>query len=425
MKKFIYLFLFLIILSIQAQKSTIHVIVLDGAINAAAADYINYGIEEAISQNSECLIIKLNTPGGLLKSTRIIVSQFLESKIPIVVYVSPGGSQAASAGVFITMAAHVAVMAPGTNIGAAHPVTLQGKQDSVMMKKVTNDAAAFIRTISEKRKRNNQWAEDAVRQSLSITESEALKENVIDLIATNVDELSEKLHGIEVETTEGVKSLNTEDAEIIYLEKTFQQKLFGIISDPNIAYVLLMLGFYGLLFELYNPGAILPGVVGGICLILAFYSFHTLPINYAGLALIIFAIILFILEIKIVSYGILTIGGTVSLVLGSIMLIDVESALESISISWEVILAVVVLTLAFFIFAIGFGIKAQKKKVTTGSKGIINEKGKAISQLEPTGQVKVHGEIWSAECEEGVIKKGENIVVTDIIELTLIVKRID
>ncbi|MCK5086764.1 MAG: nodulation protein NfeD, partial [Melioribacteraceae bacterium] len=389
------------------------------------ADYINYGIEEAISQNSECLIIKLNTPGGLLKSTRIIVSQFLESKIPIVVYVSPGGSQAASAGVFITMAAHVAVMAPGTNIGAAHPVTLQGKQDSVMMKKVTNDAAAFIRTISEKRKRNNQWAEDAVRQSLSITESEALKENVIDLIATNVDELSEKLHGIEVETTEGVKSLNTEDAEIIYLEKTFQQKLFGIISDPNIAYVLLMLGFYGLLFELYNPGAILPGVVGGICLILAFYSFHTLPINYAGLALIIFAIILFILEIKIVSYGILTIGGTVSLVLGSIMLIDVESALESISISWEVILAVVVLTLAFFIFAIGFGIKAQKKKVTTGSKGIINEKGKAISQLEPTGQVKVHGEIWSAECEEGVIKKGENIVVTDIIELTLIVKRID
>jgi len=425
MKKFIYLFLFLIILSIQAQKSSVLVIVLDGAINAAAADYINYGIEEAISQNSECLIIKLNTPGGLLKSTRIIVSQFLESKIPIVVYVSPGGAQAASAGVFITMAAHVAVMAPGTNIGAAHPVTLQGKQDSVMMKKVTNDAAAFIRTISEKRKRNNKWAEEAVRQSLSITESEALKENVIDFIANNVDELCEKLNGMEVETTEGVKSLNTEDAEIIYLEKTFQQKLFGIISDPNIAYVLLMLGFYGLLFELYNPGAILPGVVGGICLILAFYSFHTLPINYAGLALIIFAIILFILEIKIVSYGILTIGGTVSLILGSIMLIDVESALESISISWEVILAVVVLTLAFFIFAIGFGIKAQKKKVTTGSKGLINEKGKAISKLEPAGQVKVHGEIWSAECEEGVIEKGENIVVTDIIELTLTVKRIN
>jgi membrane-bound serine protease (ClpP class) len=425
MKKLLFIFVYLFLLSLTLQAGKVYVITLDGAINAAACDYIDYGITEAVNNNAECLIIKLNTPGGLLKSTRVIVSQFLESSIPIVVYVAPGGSQAASAGVFVTMAAHIAAMAPGTNIGAAHPVAMQGQQDTVMMRKVTNDAAAFIRTISEKRERNVQWAEDAVRSSLSITESEALEKDVIDLVAKNVDELLTMLHAMQIETADEQKILDTENAEVVNLEKTFQQKLLGILSDPNIAYILLMLGFYGLLFELYNPGAIVPGIVGVICLILAFYSFHTLPVNYAGLALIVFAIILFILEIKVVSYGVLTVGGTVSLILGSIMLFDVESALEFISISWEVIVIVIVLTLLFFFFAIGMGIKAQRKKVTTGSGGIINEKGKAITKLNPEGQVKVHGEIWRAESEEGTIEKDSVITVTKIEELTLKVRKFE
>ncbi|MCK5206366.1 MAG: nodulation protein NfeD, partial [Cyclobacteriaceae bacterium] len=296
-------------LDIFAQTSKVVVLTADGAIHPACADYLHTGIETAVAEGAECVVIKLNTPGGLLKSTRVIVSEFLESKVPIVVYVSPSGSQAASAGVFITMAAHIAAMAPGTNIGAAHPVSLLGMQDSVMMEKTTNDAAAFIRTISEKRNRNVQWAEDAVRKSLSITENEALKENVIDTIANDVRELLELIDGMEIETVEGMKILNTRDAELVHIGMNTSQKLLSILSDPNLAYILLMFGIYGLFFELYNPGAIFPGVFGGICLILAFYSMHSLPVNYAGLALILFAVILFILEIKVVSHGILSIGG--------------------------------------------------------------------------------------------------------------------
>ncbi|MBU2470859.1 MAG: nodulation protein NfeD, partial [Bacteroidetes bacterium] len=368
------------------------VISVDGSINPSSAEYINSGIKRAREKNAECLIIKLNTPGGLLKSTRIIVTDILNSEIPVVVFVYPGGSQAASAGVFITLAGHIAAMAPGTNIGAAHPVSLQGEQDSIMNEKATNDAAAFIRTISEKRARNIQWAEDAVRKSLSITETEALKGRVIDIIAISVQDLLEKIHGKEISLSFGKKVLDTKNAEVINVEMNFQQKILDLLSDPNIAYILFMIGIYGIMFELYNPGTIFPGVVGVISLILAFYSLHTLPVNYAGLALIIFAVILFIAEIKVVSHGLLSIGGVISLVLGSIMLIDTESTLEVIEISWQVILVTVILTAAFFIFAIGFGIKAQSRKPTTGIEGIIGEIGETISNLEPEGQIRVHGE---------------------------------
>ena len=381
------------------------------------------GIRKAEDAGAECLILKLNTPGGLLKSTRVIVTAFLQSKIPIVVYVYPGGAHAASAGVFITMAAHIAVMAPGTNIGAAHPVSLQGEQDSTMSEKATNDAAAFIRTISEKRSRNIEWAEDAVRKSLSITESEAKKLRVIDLIAANLNELLEKINGKEVTTAEGPVILNTSDAEIVELEMNFQQKLLSLLSDPNIAYILFMIGLYGILFELYNPGSIFPGVIGVISLILAFYSLHTLPINYAGLALIIFAVILFILEIKIVSHGLLTIGGVVSLILGSLMLIDVDSSLEFVEISWEVIVAVAGLTTLFFLFAIGLGIKAQKRKPTTGTTGLIDEIGRAATELNPEGKVYVHGEIWNAESLEGNIAAESKIIVKEVSNFVLKVRK--
>ncbi len=426
MRKYLILSTWILFLALQthAQNKEVFVLTLDGAINPAAADYIQEGIDAANEKNAECFILKLNTPGGLLKSTRVIVSAFLESPVPIVVYVSPAGAQAASAGVFITMAANIAVMAPGTNIGAAHPVSLQGQQDSIMMGKATNDAAAFIRTISEKRKRNIQWGEDAVRKSLSITETEAMDKNVIDLIAADIYELLEKIDGMEVETVREKLTIKTQDAQILEIEMTFAQKLLSILSDPNIAYILFMIGIYGILFELYNPGAIFPGVVGVISLILAFYSLHTLPINYAGLALIIFAVILFILELKIVSHGILSIGGVISLVLGSIMLIDVESALEAVAISWEIIVLVAILTVAFFAFAIGFGIKAQRKKPTTGPVGIIDEIGNAISNLNPDGEVSVHGEIWNAESLDGEIASGSKIVVADITNLKLKVRKI-
>ncbi|OGU71144.1 MAG: hypothetical protein A2V93_05320 [Ignavibacteria bacterium RBG_16_34_14] len=290
------------------------------------------------------------------------------------------------------------------------------------MEKATNDAAAFIRTISEKRERNIQWAEDAVRKSLSITETEADSLNVINFIAANMGDLLDKLDGMRVKTVKGEKIIRTKDAEIINIDLSFTQELLNLLSDPNIAYILFMLGIYGLFFELYNPGAIFPGVIGGICLILAFYSFHTLPINYAGLALIVFAIILFILEIKIISHGILSIGGVISLVLGSLMLIEDESALEAVAISIEIIIMIAVITLIFFLLVITLGIKAQRRKVTTGSEGIINEVGIAITDLDTEGKIKVHGEIWDAESAEGIIKTGNKVIVISVSNLKLKVK---
>jgi membrane-bound serine protease (ClpP class) len=416
----------LIILSlgnIYSQTNKVYVISVDGAINPASSEYIKYGIDKATEDNAECLIIKLNTPGGLLKSTRVIVTDILASPIPVIVYVSPSGSQAASAGVFVTLAAHIAAMAPGTNIGAAHPVTLEGNQDSIMMQKATNDAAAFIKTISEKRNRNVKWAENAVRKSLSITETEALKDSVVNLIATNLDDLLNKIDKKEIETVKGEKVLHTAGAKIINVEMSFQQKILDMLSDPNIAYILFMIGFYGILFELYNPGSIFPGVVGVISLVLAFYSLHTLPVNYAGLALIVFGIILFILEIKIVSHGLLAIGGTISLIMGSIMLINTESFLEVARISWGIIILVVALTVLFFTFAIGMGIKAQKKKPVTGIEGLIGEIGEAFSDMSPQGKVLVHGEIWNAESLEGPIHKGDKVVVSEIVGLLLRIRK--
>ena len=426
MKSFCKILTLIVLLSSPHFTQTHKVVLIkaDCTIQPACADFLHSAILKTIDEKAECLIIELNTPGGLLKSTRVIVTDFLQSKVPIIVYVAPSGSQAASAGVFITLAANLAAMAPGTNIGAAHPVTMQGGQDSIMNEKVTNDAAAFIRSISEKRNRNVEWAENAVRKSISITASEALKLKVIDLEAENVNELLEKIDGREVTTVKGEVTLHTKDAEIINYDMTFAQKILGLLSDPNIAYILFMLGIYGLFFELYNPGAIFPGVVGGICLILAFYSMHTLPINYAGLALIIFGIILFVLEIKIVSHGLLTIGGLVSLFLGSMMLIKENAFNQAMEISMELIILIVVLTAAFFLFAISMGIKAQRKKPATGQEGLIGETATALTNLNPFGEVSVHGEIWKAESLKGNINEGEKIKVTGIENLLLKVEKL-
>jgi membrane-bound serine protease (ClpP class) len=403
---------------------TVDVITLDATINPATADFIHQSILAAQDDGAECLVIRFNTPGGLLKSTREIVSDLLTARVPVVVYVAPAGAQAASAGAFVTLAAHIAAMAPGTNIGAAHPVGLQGgEKDSIMNEKATNDAAAFIRTISEKRHRNVQWAEDAVRKSISITETEALRDSVVDIIAPSVTALLDSIDGKSVEVAGTRVTLHTRGARIVEKEMGWKFKILDVLSDPNIAYIFFMLGLYGLLFELYNPGAILPGVVGVIALILAFYSLHTLPVNYAGLALIIFGIVLFILELKIVSHGLLGAGGVVALLLGSIMLINPESSLEFISISWSVILTSVLVTALFFFFAIGMGIKAQRAKPVTGVEGIIGEIGEALTDLAPEGQVRVHGEIWNATSIGGTITRGTRVSVKQIHGMRLTVDR--
>ncbi|MBS3945147.1 MAG: nodulation protein NfeD [Melioribacter sp.] len=431
MKTAIAIIFLLLSLPYQSSKPRIDIIKIDGAINPVVTDFIHDAIESANKENAECLIIQLNTPGGLLKSTRIIVSDFLSSQIPIVIYVYPSGAQAASAGVFITIAANLAVMAPGTNIGAAHPVMMNeggqsNKKDSldIMMEKATNDAAAFIRSIAEKRNKNIEWAEKAVRQSLSLSETEAVKENIADFISKNLDSLLVQLNGRKVETADGLKIINSKNAELNFVEMNPIQKILDIISDPNIAYILMMIGIYGLIFELSNPGSILPGIVGVISLVLAFYSLHTLPINYAGLGLIIFAIVLFIAEIKVVSHGLLTAGGIISFLIGSLMLINTDISYEFVHLSLSVIFTSTILTAIFFIFAVGKGIAAQRKKPSTGKEGLLGEVGVALSDSgnNMSGLVMIHGEIWESE-SEAEIKKGDKVEVSGINNLKLIVQK--
>jgi len=401
---------------------TVISIKIDGPINPVTASYIHRGIEKGISEHATCILIHLNTPGGLLKSTRNIVSDILESRIPVIVYVSPAGAHAGSAGVFITMAADIAAMAPGTNIGAAHPVNMQGATDSVMNDKATNDAAAFIRTIAEFRNRNLAWAEDAVRQSVAITATEALQKNIIDLIVTNDQDLLNQVDGKMILRDSTRLPLHTRGASIQTLEMGFVEKLLNIVSDPDVAYILLMLGFIGLIFELFNPGAIFPGIIGFISLVIAFYSLNTLPLNYAGLALIIFGIVLLLLEIKIVSHGMLAIGGIAALLIGSLMLIKPGSGLELIRISRILIYSTVAILSAFFLFVVGMGLKAQRSRPSTGIKAMIGEAAEAIELINPSGRVLFHGEIWNAISISGMIKAGEKVNVREIRNLTLYIE---
>jgi membrane-bound serine protease (ClpP class) len=394
-------------------------ITLDATINPATADFIHRAIEVAQKEKSTCLLIHLNTPGGLLKSTRVIVSDILESPVPVVVYVSPGGAHAGSAGVFITMAAHVAAMAPGTNIGAAHPVSTQGEMDTIMSAKATNDAMAFIRTIATKRGRNAEWGVQAVRNSVSLTETEALQYNVINLIASNEQELLNSIDGKTITVSSGTVALHTKNASVKSLNMGWGEKMLNILSDPNVAYILFLLGLYGLIFELYSPGAIFPGIIGGICIILALYTMHTLPVNYAGLALIVFGVILFLLEIKIVSHGLLAIGGVISLLLGSMMLIRTDETWAMASLSWSVIITAVGISAMFFLFVIGMGLKAQRAKPAIGLEAMIGEIGQSLSELNPAGTVRMHGEIWKAITASGLIPEGKKVIVTGVLNFTL------
>jgi membrane-bound serine protease (ClpP class) len=408
---------------ILSAQQPIHLLTVNGSINPTTFDYLKHGIEYAQKNNAQAVLIELNTPGGLLQSTRDIVTEFLNAKIPVIVSVAPQGSRAASAGVFITLAAHIAVMAPGTNIGAAHPVSSDGEMDSVMSGKVTNDAAAFIRSISEKRKRNVEWAEDAVRNSVAITETEALQLNVIDFIASNRAALLDSLDGRTVVIDSDTLTLTTSNVIVEDHGMTWQFEMLDLLSDPNISYILFLIGIYGIFFELYNPGSIFPGIAGAIAMILALYSMQTLPLNYAGLALIVVGIILFLLEIKITSYGLLSIGGVISLFFGSIMLYQNDEPLQFVEVSLGVIIPLVISTALFFAFVVGAGLKAQKRKIDTGEQGMIGAEGVAVAVLNPNGQVRVQGEIWNAESIDGKIAQDAKIVVTEIHGLLLKVKK--
>ena len=401
---------------LPASAGQVRVIRVESVISPSSADYIVTAIKEVEKDKMAALVIELDTPGGLDTSMRVIIKEMLAAERPIVVYVAPSGARAASAGAFITVAAHIAAMAPGTNIGAAAPVAMGGQMDKTMEKKVTNDAAAYMRTIAEKRGRPIDLAEEWVRKATAKTETEALKAKLIDVISPKLDDLLLAIDGRVVTTAAGKVKIETKNAVVQRGELNLREKILKIITDPTIAYLLLMVGLAGLYFEFSTPGAILPGVLGGIALILALYAFSQLPINYAGVLLILLGIVMFIAEIKVVSHGVLTLGGLTSMVLGSMMLIDAPAPYMRISL-WA-ILGSAGATALFFLFVVGAGVKALRARTVTGIEGLIGEVGVVRTRLAPRGQVFLRGELWTAE-GAGEVEPGESVRVTGIDGLTL------
>jgi membrane-bound serine protease (ClpP class) len=405
----------------SATPAPVATIPIDGVISPVTVRLVETALSRAQNERAGALVILLDTPGGLERSMRLICQRLLNAEIPVIVYVAPTGARAASAGVFITMAAHVAAMAPATNIGAAHPVAVGGGVDKESMKKIENDAAAFARTIATERGRNAEWAEKAVRQSVSITEREAVKLKVVDLVADSVPDLLDKIDGRRVKTARGPVTLQTKGAAVTAIEIGFRDRVLNVITDPNVAYILMMLGMLGLFFELSTPGAILPGVIGGISLILAFFAFQSLPINYAGLLLILFGIALFVAEISVVSHGVLAIGGIVALSLGSLMLFDAPEV--GFRVSWWVILPTVGATAGVFLFVLTAGVRALRSRSPVGAPALVGQTGVARGPLSPEGQVLVHGELWRAVVRGAPVDEGARVRVVDVNGLTLTVEK--
>ena len=402
----------------------VDLIKIEGAISPVTLRLVETALARAKADGAQALVVQLDTPGGLERSMRAISQRILNAELPVIVYVAPTGARAASAGVFLTLAAHVAAMAPATNIGAAHPVALGGGgTDKTSLKKIENDAAAFIRTIAVERGRNADWAEKAVRQSVSITEREAVRLKVVDLIAESVPDLLAKIDGRVVKTTRGSVTLATRDATVRPIEIGFRDRFLNVITDPNVAYVLMMLGMLGLFFELANPGVILPGVIGGISLILAFFAFQSLPINYAGLLLILLGIALLVAEIKVVSHGILTIGGIVAMALGSLMLFDAPEV--GFRVSWWVIAPTVGVVAGLFVFALTAGIRALARRPLLGAFALIGQTAVARGPVARDGQVALQGELWRAIAEGEPIADGGSVRIVGVEGLTLRVVKAD
>jgi membrane-bound serine protease (ClpP class) len=403
-----------------AASRSVHVLPAVGSINPGLADFIVEGIRTAEKEKASALIIQLNTPGGLDSSMRAINQAIVNAKVPVIVYVSPKGARAASAGMFITMAAHVAAMSPGTNIGAAHPVSVgMGKMDKVMGEKVVNDMVAYARSLALERGRNADWAEKAVRQSVSVDAKQAQKIKVVDLVAEDLDDLLKQVHGREVMVGRDKVTLKTLETPVKTVSESLRTRILKHIADPNIAYILMIIGMAGLYFELANPGAILPGVVGALSILLAFYSFQTLPVNFIGLLLLVLAFILFILEIYVTSYGLLSVGGVISLLLGSLMLYQNGEA--GMHIAWSVLIPAVLIVSLFFIVVAGLVVKSQMRRSVSGDAGMLGELGVAYTDLNPEGQIFIHGEYWQAVSEVPVAA-GVTVEVLKVVGLKLYVR---
>jgi membrane-bound serine protease (ClpP class) len=398
--------------------------VVDALIQPVSAEFMVQTMDRGARDRAELVVFTLRTPGGLLDSTRVIVSRMLASKVPVAVFVGPAGNRAASAGFLVTIAADVAAMAPGTHIGAAHPVQGSGeKLDETMAKKMASDVAADARTWATRRGRNAQLADEAVRESRSFTEQEALGATppLIDVIATDVSDLLRKIDGRTVKRFDGSSTvLHTSGARVVTIEMDWRQRLLSALAHPNIAYLLLSLGMLGLTIELWNPGAVLPGVAGGLCLLLAFFTFQVLPVNYAGVLLILFGIALLVLEIKVVSHGVLSIGGIASLLFGSLILMDTNA--PELQVSLSVILPVVGGLSAILVMLVRLGIASQLRRSIVGTSGMIGEAGRVLEAIAPNrpGRVQTHGEIWRASAAEP-IAEGESVRVTAVDGLTLTV----
>lgn len=387
----------------QRDEAVVYVLPWDDAIGPVTATFIENGIEQAEDAGARAIVIQLDTPGGLDASMRSIVKAILAADVPVMVYVSPSGARAASAGVFITMAAPIAAMAPGTNIGAASPVGLGGGApgDTIMTKKVTQDAMAYVRSIAERHGRNATWAEEAVKEGVSLSAEEAVAQNVVDLIADSLPELLRAVHGREVSTSAGSVLLDTEGVVIERLLPSRRERALALLTHPSVAYLLFLAGILGIGLELYNPGTILPGVVGGIALILAFFALQQLPVNVAGVLLLLLALVLFLLEIKVPSYGILSVGGVTSLVLGSLFLYRSDSMVR---VDLSVLVPAVVTVAALFLFAVYMGARAQTYRKVAGAEGMIDRIGEAMTDIDPEGQIFVFGEYWTARAASPILR---------------------
>jgi membrane-bound serine protease (ClpP class) len=368
---------------------------VDGVVHPITAEIVAGAIAQARAEKASLVLVRLNTPGGLMDAMRETIEEMLASPVPVVTYVAPSGGRAASAGFFLLEAGEVAVMAPGTNTGAAHPVALTGEMDAVMAQKVENDAAAYLRSITSKRGRNSELAETTVRQSKSFTEREALDQHLVDLIAANDSQLLAALDGRTVTRFDGrVQTLHTAGATVEVYEKSLRQKIVSAIADPNIALVLLVIGALSIYLEFNSPGLIAPGVVGAILVLLGLSAISVLPINWLGAALLLLAFTLFVLEAKFAAHGVLAVGGAVSMVLGAVMLVD--SPVPEMRVHWGTAIALAVPFAAITVMLLSLAVRARRGKVETGSEGMIGQTGSAVTELAPEGKVFVHGEYWDA-----------------------------
>lgn len=439
--------------ALPAQAGGVYVLTVKGAISPAIADYLVRGINKAAEAQARLVVIEMDTPGGLDTSMRDIIKAILASPVPVATYVSPKGARAASAGTYILYASHIAAMAPATNLGAATPVELapsggappekpatpdkSGKkpasttpsQDATQnvpqdakMKKAVHDAAAYIRSLAELRGRNADWAERAVREAVSLSAEAALQAKVVDIVAENVDDLLKQLHGRKVKLSSGEVTLATVNLTVTRIEPDWRSKLLAVIGDPSIAYILMLLGIYGLLYEFSNPGMGFPGVVGGICLLLALFALQLMPINYVGLALIILGVALMVSEAFIPSFGALGLGGVVAFIIGSVMLIDTD--LPGYGISWALIVPIAATTALFSFMVASMALRARKRPVMTGAEELLNAEGEVLDDIKTEGWARVHGELWQVRSQVPLMR-GAKVRVTARHDLILEVKPID